>query len=88
VSGLTATHGDEVYVVWISVDGGAARSAGWFTGDESGKGQATMSDLSPSSSIVIYVCREANRYVTRPTGPVVLTGTIVMWASPASTPTF
>ncbi len=88
VSGLTATHGDEVYVVWISVDGGAARSAGWFTVDESGKGQATMSDLSPSSSIVIYVCREASRYVTRPTGPVVLTGTIVMWASPASTPTF
>jgi hypothetical protein len=88
VSGLAATHGDEVYVVWVSVDGGAARSAGWFTVDDSGKGQATMSDVSPSSGIVIYVCREANRYVTRPTGPVVLTGTIVMWASPASTPTF
>jgi hypothetical protein len=88
VSGLEATHGDEVYIVWISVDGDTARSAGWFTVDGSGTGEVVAEDLSPSSSIRIYVCREANRNVARPTGPVVLSGTIVMWSAPVSTPTF
>ncbi len=87
VSGLEATHGDEVYIVWISVDGDAVRSAGWFTVDGSGTGEVVAEGLSPSSTIRIYVCHEADRNVARPTGPVVLSGTIVMWA-PASTPTF
>jgi hypothetical protein len=88
VNGLEATHGDEVYVVWISVDGGAARSAGWLTVDGSGAGTVVAEGLSPSSTIRIYVCREADRNVTRPTGPVVLGGLIVMWPAPVSTPTF
>jgi hypothetical protein len=88
VSGLEATRGDEVYVVWVSVDGGPARSAGWLTADESGTGEVVMLDLNVSASIRIYVCREASRNVTQPIGPVVLSGTILMWAAPASTPTF
>jgi hypothetical protein len=88
VNGLEATRGDEVYVVWVSVDGGAASSAGWITVDGSGSGQVIMEDLNVAASIRIYVCREANKNVTQPTGPVVLSGTILMWAVPASTPTF
>jgi hypothetical protein len=88
VSGLKPTHDDEVYVVWISVDGGSSRSAGWFTVDDSGVGDVAMKGISASASIQIYVCREASKNVTQPTGPVVLSGKILMWAEPASTPTF
>ena len=88
VNGLEATHGDEVYVVWVSIDGAVARSAGWFTVDQSGTGQVVMRDLNVSAGVRIHVCREAKRNVTQPTGPVVLSGTILIWAAPASTPTF
>ena len=40
------------------------------------------------ASVWVYICREPNRDVTRPTGPVIVAGTIYMWAAPASTPTF
>jgi hypothetical protein len=84
LSGLEPTSGDEVYMVWVSTDGGKARSAGWFTVDDSGKGYAEMNNLSVSASIWVYVCREPSRDVTRPTGPVVVGGTIFMWSVPPS----
>jgi hypothetical protein len=88
LSGLEPTAGDEVYVVWVSTDGGTSRSAGWFTVDDSGRGYAELNDLSVSTSVWVYVCREPNRDVTRPTGPVVVGGTIYMWSVPSSTPAF
>ncbi len=84
VYGLTPTTGDQAYMVWVSVDGSNAKAAGWFTGDSIR--DVEVDGLSPSSSLWVYVCREPNSKVTKPTGPIVVSGTIYLWA-PTSTPT-
>ncbi len=84
VYGLAPTTGDQAYMVWVSVDGANAKAAGWFTGDSIRN--VELDGLNPSSSIWVYVCREPNSRVTKPTGPIVVSGTIYLWA-PTSTPT-
>lgn len=84
VYGLAPTKGDQAYMVWVSVDGGNAKAAGWFTGDSIR--DMELPGLNPSTSIWVYVCREPNSKVTKPTGPIIVSGTIYLWA-PTYTPT-
>jgi hypothetical protein len=80
--GLTATKGDQVYVVWLSsgTSGpiGTWIKAGSFTVDDSGVGSLTVDNVPASAILWIYVCREANSNMTQPTGPRVLSGTIFL----------
>jgi hypothetical protein len=85
MNGLDATTGDEVYMVWSSVDGGAVNKAGWFTVDDQGQGFLEIDNQSPSSSVWLMICLEPNSRVQKPTGPVIATGTIWIYPPPAPT---
>lgn len=74
--GLTATGGDEVYAVWLSSGGGVPVKAGNFTVDDSGSGGLEVDNVSTSANLWVFVCREPNGNVTKPTGPMVVSGTI------------
>jgi hypothetical protein len=80
VYGLPRTQGDETYVVWLSEGNGSPTGswakAGAFTVDDSGVGHLEVDNVPTSSNLWLYVCREANGNVLRPTGPRVLNGTI------------
>jgi hypothetical protein len=85
--GLAPTKGDEVYMVWSSVDSGAVTKAGWFTVDDTGVGYLKMDNVPPSDSLWLMVCHEPDSGVVKPTGPVIVTGTIWVYSVPAATPT-
>jgi hypothetical protein len=76
VHGLSATSGDEVYSVWLSSGGAAPVKAGTFTVDDSGGGGIEVDNVPTSASLWVFVCREPNGNVTKPTGPMVVSGTI------------
>lgn len=74
VDGLTPTKGDQVYVVWLSRDGGVATKVGYFTVDDSGKGYLEVDNVPTSARLWLYVCREPNRNVTKPSPYMVVSG--------------
>jgi hypothetical protein len=74
---LAATHGDQVYMVWLSGDNGTPAKVGWLTADDSGEGYLTVDKVSTSANLWIFVCKEPNSGVTKPTGLMVLSGTFV-----------
>jgi hypothetical protein len=73
---LTATKGDEVYVVWLSSGGAAPVKAGTLTVDDSGSGGLEVDNVPTSANLWVFVCREPNANVTKPTGPMIVSGTI------------
>ncbi len=74
--GLTATHGDQVYVVWLSSDNATPVKVGSFTVDDSGEGGVEVDNVPTSASLWLFVCKEPNGNVTKPTGPMVVSGTV------------
>jgi hypothetical protein len=73
--GLTATTGDQVYVVWLNGEAGGPTKVGSFTVDDSGVGYLEVDNVPTSSSLGLFVCREPNGNVTKPTGPTIVSGT-------------
>jgi hypothetical protein len=76
VHDLAASGGDEVYTVWLSSGGGAPVKAGNFNVDDSGSGGLEVDNVSTSANLWVFVCREPNGNVTKPTGPMVVSGTL------------
>jgi hypothetical protein len=74
--GLTATKGDQVYAVWLSSGGSPATRAGTFTVDDSGSGWLEVDNVPTSADLWVFLCREPNGSVTKPTGPMIVSGTI------------
>ncbi|MGA3029750.1 MAG: anti-sigma factor [Candidatus Limnocylindrales bacterium] len=74
--GLSATQGDQVYIVWLSRDNGVPAKVGSFTVDDSGEGYLAVDNVPTSASLWIFVCREPNANVTKPTGPMIVSGTV------------
>jgi hypothetical protein len=73
--GLAPTKGDEVYMVWLTPDNATPIKVGSLTVDDLGNGTLVVDNVPTSSSLWLFVCREPNGKVTRPTGPTVLSGT-------------
>jgi hypothetical protein len=86
LNGLQPTAADAVYMVWLSVDGGATTKAGSLALDDQGKGFVEMDNVPPSSSLWVMVCREPNAGVAKPTGPVIAAGTIYVYDFPSERP--
>ncbi|HEY5474497.1 MAG TPA: anti-sigma factor [Candidatus Limnocylindrales bacterium] len=76
VHNLQPTKGDEVYVVWLTADNGVPSKVGSFTVDDSGVGKLNVDGAPISESLWIFVCKEPNSNVTKPTGPTIVSGTI------------
>jgi hypothetical protein len=76
VHNLQPTKGDEVYVVWLTADNGVPSKVGSFTADDSGVGKLNVDRAPISESLWIFVCKEPNSNVTKPTGPMIVSGTI------------
>jgi hypothetical protein len=76
VHNLQPTKGDEVYVVWLTADNGVPSKVGSFTVDDSGAGSLNVDRVPTSESLWIFVCKEPNSNVTKPTGPTIVSGTI------------
>ena len=85
--GLAPTTGDEIYMVWSSADGGSVVKAGSFTVDETGVGYLKMDNVPPADSLWLMICREPNGSVLKPTGPIIVSGTIWVYSAPPATPT-
>jgi anti-sigma-K factor RskA len=76
VHNLQPTKGDEVYVVWLTADNGLPSKVGTFTVDDSGVGKLNADRVPTSESLWVFVCKEPNSNVTKPTGPMIVSGTI------------
>jgi hypothetical protein len=76
VHNLQPTKGDEVYMVWLTPDNGLPSKVGSFTVDDSGVGNLNVDRVPTSESLWIFVCKEPNSNVTKPTGPTIVSGTI------------
>ena len=76
VNNLLPTKGDEVYVVWLTADNGVPSKVGSFAVDDSGVGKLNVDGAPISESLWIFVCKEPNSNVTKPTGPTIVSGTI------------
>jgi hypothetical protein len=76
VTNLAPTQGDEAYVVWLTADNGVKSKVGWFTVSDSGDGYLEVDNVPTSASLYIWVCKEPNSSVTKPSGPTVVSGTI------------
>ena len=76
LNGLAVTHGDEIYMVWLTGTDNIPVKVGAFTVGDDGKGWVETENVSTSASMWITVCREPNSNVTKPTGPTILSGTI------------
>jgi hypothetical protein len=76
VNNLQPTKGDEVYVVWLTADSGVPSKVGTFIVDDSGVGALSVEMPPTSESLWVFVCKEPNSNVTKPTGPIVVSGTI------------
>jgi hypothetical protein len=75
LNGLAVTHGDEIYMVWLTGTDNIPVKVGAFTVGDDGKGWVETENVSTSTSMWITVCREPNSNVTKPTGPTILSGT-------------
>lgn len=73
---LTATSGDQAYVVWLSRDNGIPTKVGSFTVNDSGEGYLAVDNVPTSASLSIFVSLEASANVTTRTGPMVVRGTV------------
>ena len=76
VHNLQPTKGDEVYVVWLTADNGVPSKVGTFAVDDSGVGWLNVENAPSSQNLWIFVCKEPNSNVTKPTGPTIVSGTI------------
>ena len=76
VNNLQPTKGDEVYVVWLTADSGLPSKVGTLAVDDSGVGRLNVESPPTSASLWIFVCKEPNSNVTKPTGPTIVSGTI------------
>jgi hypothetical protein len=76
VNNLQPTKGDEVYVVWMTADNGVPSKVGTLAVDDSGVGRLNVESPPTSASLWIFVCKEPNSNVTKPTGPTIVSGTI------------
>jgi hypothetical protein len=76
LNSLAVTHGDEIYMVWLTGVDNVTVKVGAFTVGDDGKGWVEVENVSTSASMWITVCREPNSNVTTPTGPTILSGTI------------
>jgi hypothetical protein len=75
LNSLAVTHGDEIYMVWLTGTDNIPVKVGAFTVGDDGKGWVETENVSTSTSMWITVCREPNSNVTKPTGPTILSGT-------------
>jgi hypothetical protein len=75
VNGLPPTTGDQVYMVWVKAANDTIL-AGYFTVNAQGDGAIQMDNVPRAASLWVYVCIEPNDHVTKPTGPIVASGTI------------
>lgn len=78
LNSLAVTHGDQIYMVWLTGANNVPVKVGAFTVGDDGKGWVEVENVSTSASMWITVCREPNSNVTRPTGPTILSGTIAL----------
>ena len=76
VHGLKPTQGDEVYAVWFGVGQASPGKVGTLTVDDSGSGYLEVDNVPTSANLQVFVSREPNVSVTKPTGPTVVAGTI------------
>jgi hypothetical protein len=76
VANLAPTQGDEAYVVWLTADNGVESKVGWFTVSDSGDGYLEVDNVPTSASLWIWICKEPNSSVTKPTGPTIVSGSI------------
>ena len=76
VTNLVPTKGDEAYVVWLTADNGVQSKVGSFTVSDSGEGVLQVDNVPTSPSLWIWVCKEPNSNVTKPSGPTIVSGTI------------
>jgi anti-sigma-K factor RskA len=76
VNHLEATTGDQVYMVWATPENGAVSKVGWFTVDSSGWAVLEYDNVPTSPSLWVFICREPNGGVTKPTGPIIVSGTL------------
>ncbi|HEX7498651.1 MAG TPA: anti-sigma factor [Candidatus Limnocylindrales bacterium] len=76
VHNLQPTKGDQVYVVWLTADNGVPLKVGSFTVDDSGVGWLNVENAPSSQNLWIFLCKEPNSNVTKPTGPTIVSGTI------------
>jgi hypothetical protein len=75
---LSATSGDQTYMVWLTGESNVVAKVGWFTVGDDGKGFLEVDNVPTSPSMWIFICREPNSKVTQPTGPTILSGTITL----------
>jgi hypothetical protein len=75
--GLSATKGDQVYMIWLSGSYGSWTKLGSVTVDDSGVGYLEVDNVPVTTNLWLLVCREPNGNVTQP-GQRVLTGTILL----------
>jgi hypothetical protein len=85
--GLDATSGDQVYMVWISKDGGPMSRSGWFTVSDLGTGFLEIDGVSAADTVWVAVTHAANTDVAQWPGSPVVSGTIYIYPAPAATPT-
>ena len=83
--GLAPAKADQVYMAWLSSDGGSTTKAGILTVDDQGKGFLELDNPRPVSSLWLMVCLEPNAAVTKP-GPVIASGTIWLFSGPSISP--
>lgn len=73
---LAPTTGDQIYSVWVSGNDAAPVKVGSFAVDDSGTGYLEVDNVPTSVSLWIFVGKEPNANVTKPTGPMVVSGSV------------
>jgi hypothetical protein len=76
VTNLAPTRGDEAYAVWVTADNGVQSKLGTFTVSDSGEGYLAVDHVPTSASLYVWVCKEPNANVTKPSRPTIVGGTI------------
>ncbi len=76
VNHLAATAGDQAYIVWTTAQDGTLSKVGWFTVDASGQAVLEYDNLPRSPSLWVFICKEPNSGVMKPSGPIILSGTL------------
>ena len=74
--GLTRTHGDQVYTVWLGADGATPVAVASFTVDGSGEAHPLVDQAPRAEKLHVSVTLEPKSGAITPAGPVILSGTI------------
>ena len=74
--GLTPTHGDQVYTVWLGADDAAPVAVASFTVDGSGEAHPLIDQAPRAARLHVSVTLEPKSGATTPAGPTILSGTI------------